>query len=139
PKPSPSRSTRYSRSSSARDRTTAPGSTTYDAPPYSWTRVRTSNVDPSGRVDGTTSVSVPSALRRTSTCRPPSCGRPSSQYVSSPSTAGSGSRTESAVSASGVSGGGQDPNGAGVRASLLMEPSSLTTAAYVRATGLMRG
>ena len=76
-------SRRYSRLSAKFEKTTVPPATTYEPPPYSWTRVRTLNGG------GVRSVVEPSADALTRTRRPPSAGRASSQYTSSPSTHGS--------------------------------------------------
>src|SRR6476659_8113201 len=62
-----------------------PPTTTYEPPPYSWTRERTLNGA------GVSSEVEPSAAARTMVRRPPSAGRPSTQKMSSPSIHGSAS------------------------------------------------
>src|SRR6476620_3799909 len=57
-----------------------PPATTYEPPPYSWTRERTLNGA------GVSSEVEPSAAARTRVRRPPSAGRPSTQQMSSPTT-----------------------------------------------------
>src|SRR3546814_5923446 len=82
---------------------TAPSCTHQAPPPYSWTAVRTLASPP------TSSVIVPSARRRTSTERPPSPGRLSTQTRSSPSARTSMTREAEATTSSEVTGVGQDP------------------------------
>ena len=78
---SPPRSWRYSRWSAKLEKYTTPSATRNAPPPYSWTLVRTLNGV------GVNSVVLPSGPRRTITIRPPSEGRISTQYTSSPSRA----------------------------------------------------
>src|SRR5688500_16393329 len=86
-----------------------PPATVYEPPPYSWTRVRTFVGA------GVSSVILPSGSRRTSARRPPSDGRPSSQYRSSPSSHGSPRRIVLPTTSSTVIGERHEPNGATVR------------------------
>jgi hypothetical protein len=96
-------STRYSRWSAKSVNHTVPPATVHAPPPYSCTRVRAFHGG------GSRSVVVPSGLRRTSTVRPPSLGRPSAHHTSSPSTTTSPSRAAARTTSSEVIGVGQLP------------------------------
>ena len=74
---------RHSRPSSDDETTIRPRSTTYDAPPYSWTRLPTLNGN------GVSSCVAPSGVWRMRVRRPACAERDSSQYTSSPSSHGS--------------------------------------------------
>src|SRR5712692_1996741 len=94
-----------------------PPDTTYAAPPYSCTRVRT--LVPAG----VTSAVRPSRLRLTTTLRPPSSGRLSSQYVSSPSRMTRLSCSAPAATAWAVSGDFHAPYGAATGSGLISAPA----------------
>src|SRR4029450_12381289 len=99
----PPTSWRYSRWSSRFTKYVVVPSTAYDPPPYSWTRVRT---DTPGGVTSTGSAPGP---ERTTTERPCSCGRRSSQVVASPIARGSPNPTEPGAAESAVIGDGHAP------------------------------
>jgi hypothetical protein len=84
-----------------------PPDTVHAPPPYSCTRVRAFHGG------GSTSVTDPSADRRTITDRPPSLGRDSDHQTSSASTRTSPSRAAAATTSSEVIGVGQLPWGRG--------------------------
>src|SRR4051794_25810868 len=98
-------SSRYSRWSENSVNHSVPPCTVQAPPPYSCTRVR------AFQGGGNTSLTVPSAERRTITDRPPSVGRDSDHHTSSPSTATSPSRAAARTTSSDVRGVGQLPVG----------------------------
>ena len=99
---------RYSRWSENSVNHSVPSDTVQAPPPYSCTRVRAFHGA------GSTSVTVPSAERRTMTDRPCSLGRDSDHHTSSPSTTTSPSRAPARTTSSEVIGVGQLPWGRGV-------------------------
>src|SRR6185436_15638194 len=106
-----------------------PPATVYDPPPYSLARVRTL----AGA--GVSSVVSPSGSRRTRTRRPPSAGRLSTQYRSSPSSHGSLSRIACSTTSSTTIGERHEPYGATVR-SVVTRSGSVLPRGDVR--GLLR-
>ena len=98
-------SSRYSRWSENSVNHSVPPDTVHAPPPYSCTRVRAFHGA------GRTSVTVPSADRRTIADRPPSAGRDSDHQTSSPSTTTSPSRAAARTTSSEVIGVGQLPWG----------------------------
>ena len=100
---------------------TTPSATQKHSPPYSYTRVRTLNGA------GVTSRAAPSGVRRTITLRPPSAGRISAQYTSSPSSWIGPSCTESWTIRSAVMGDFHEPYGALVGMSMMMPDLPVTS------------
>src|SRR5215218_1952074 len=98
-------SSRYSRWSTNSVNHRVPSCTVHEPPPYSCTRVR------AFQGAGRTSVTVPSADRRTITDLPPSLGRDSDHQTSSPSTHTSPSRAAARTTSSEVIGVDQLPWG----------------------------
>ncbi|WP_242471258.1 hypothetical protein [Blastococcus sp. TML/C7B] len=103
-------SSRYSRWSENSVNHSVPPATVQAPPPYSCTRVRAFHGA------GSTSLTAPSAARRTITDRPPSSGRDSDHQTSAPSTTTSPIRAAARTTSSEVIGVGQLP---GVRVGLM--------------------
>src|SRR5438067_3224433 len=98
-------STRYSRWSEKFEKNTVSPATAYAPPPYSCTVVRADQSLPMASRGSSPGVQA------TTTWRPPSVGRPSSQYTRSPSTSIWPNATACSTSEAAVIGEGQDPYG----------------------------